>query len=773
VTVQERPVIDLLTFQVWDGDASAWTDLADKATSIDIRRGAQQSGASVETQVGTLEANLYGPLDLARLSDLQPNSPIRVIRPPLPPAQVWDLTPTDAADYKASKALWPLVRIPATVTATGADTTAIGAGTADPTYQRVSAGYSANGAPSTIAAGTILAASPNTAEGIVPTNPKPVGKFYPGDPYTLRATFRSQTHSGDERTGPLRIVLYTGPTASPAILATSAAFTPAPADAEIVWTFTAPTTDDWNVAIVNAVDTATPDSGPAIMFRLSGVTITDHGTPRPEFTGAISDIYQNVEYDKGSNEKHTFTTVQAVDAVQSLANTDRYGVIARSGSGYQSWADRIQQLSESAHVPIDAPVLTDVTIFDQKAFDARYGVKACGFRTDGGTLAKPDGWEWGGRYAEWTVETLGFDWAPAQPTSLTGVRVYQASIRNMTPGQGHAVVITATFENTGVTGAAFSVGYQRDDGQMVFGDAFDPTVTTPQTLRLQFVPTSAVGNVGVYQRGTAQLPNDKARLHVEVSDTRVIRSGTESTYALQDVAYESTLLNHFDLACNSVGARWYVTKRGAVLFRQQDEDTEPGARFTDSAAGDVSYTDVALAYDTRNVVNSLKLNQHGYDPATGNANDVSVTFTEDPSIEKWGARAAELDTCLYLGAPHTNDAAQRASEVMGTLRRPRYTVQSFTINAQSDVEILDALELRATVAVDYEGIRQRSRVLALTHAITPTQWMVTVDLNESATGPTFAAFTAARSGTFADLATATPGQTFRDFNATPLQETTP
>jgi hypothetical protein len=757
MTVSERPVINLLTFQAWDRDAGAWTDLADRATNVDIQRGATQSGAKVETQVGTLEAQLYGPLDLRRVSDLQPNSPIRVIRPPLPPALAWDLMPATAADAIASKGLFP--RNIAVEVNGNDETLGFGAGAFS---DQVQANWN-NRTPDTtvVPAGTILMTSPNTYAAN-PTNPKPVGKFDGGEPYTVRGFLDLTDAAVNPR---LRVVIYTGTASNPTVLAQSDPITPIAVwpYTEIDWTFTAPDDDDWNIGIAS-VDTQTVNTDRAIFnFTIMQLAIWDNGRQRPEFTGAISDIFQSVEYDKSTNQKHTYTTVQAVDSVQSLANTDRYGVIASSGAGYQTWADRIQQLSEAALVPIDAPVDGDTVFYDQSV-----GVNGGGW-DQYGVVSPSNQWYAGGDgKGGYSVYHLG---SSTVAGTVSGIRVAQI-LRGLDRGAGYAAVLTVTVtRRTNVTGDSFKVAYRNGGaGTFTYGDTIDMTTSQPQTLAVRFVPTAKSGSVGFFQQTDATLgAGASTALTITIRDMRVIKVGQPDAYALQDVGYESSLLNHFDLACNSVGARWYVTKRGVVLFRRSEEDAEPGARFSDTDTGDVSYTDVALGYDTRNVVNSLKLNQHGYDPATGNTADESITFTQDSSIARWGARASEIDTCLYLGAPHTDDAAQRAREVMTPLRRPRYTVQQITFNAQSKIDVLDALELRSTIAIDYEDLHQQSRVLAIRHVITPTQWMVTVDVNETHVGARFRDLADVGHTSFAALNATYRGQTFRDFNANPLR----
>ncbi|NQW90284.1 hypothetical protein HQQ88_08250 [Curtobacterium sp. VKM Ac-2861] len=765
--VIERPVVELLTLQAYDATGGEWVDLHEHATEVAVRRGGQQDGAAVKTHVGTLDATLYGALNLARVAMLRPNSPIRVVRPPAAPRTAWDLQPPESTDYHASKAMATPRAVPA-VDKSGAETT-VRSSTYNYAGSRDTQMFYLGGTEAlTVRAGTIIAHTPNTAVGVDrATNPKPVGTFYQGEPFTVRGEFANTLTT----VAVIRIVVFTGEALNPTILAQSPAFTPEDRNGEVSWTFTAPASSDWQLGLMLDQDAATGTAtGFSVGVRVARLRVVAEPTPRPEFTGTVSDLYQSVELDKSTGERHTYTTVEAVDSVQSLANTDRYGVVARNGAGYQSFADRIAQLATSSRVPIDAPTFPDVTVYDQHE-ETRPN---WGWSNEWPTLSSPLGWSMEGYDNAFSVYAYDLDWYTPAATDVTGLEIEQRFIQSLQVGRGHVASLTVEVpELAAVSGLEFVAVWRSASGE-TRGESFKPTAAGVQTLLLRFSPPDPTGKLVVLQRGTARLTAPTSRLAVAIKDTRVFRVGAQSSYVLQDVAYESTLLNHFDLACNSVGARWSVTKRGNVVFRQQDEDVDPVARFSDTAAGDVSYTDVGLSYDTRNVVNSLKLNQHGYDPATGDAADSSQTYTDEESIAEWGARAGELDTCLYLGSPHQADAELRAREVTDSLRLPAYSVRSFTFNAQSNPELLDALELGRTIAVDYETIRQRARVLTIEHAVSPTRWMVTVTVHEPRVGPRFGDVNAVFDATtFAEVNRALATKTFGDVDAMPFdpQET--
>jgi hypothetical protein len=124
---------------------------------------------------------------------------------------------------------------------------------------------------------------------------------------------------------------------------------------------------------------------------------------------------------------------------------------------------------------------------------------------------------------------------------------------------------------------------------------------------------------------------------------------------LQDVVYESSLANHFDLASNSVGGSWWVDEYNVTQFAASLPETDPlVARFSDvhedipiaGAAPHVCYTDIQVGYDTTNVVNDLTVVNHGRDAVTGDAADVTYGVQDITSSANWGPRQATIDTSL-------------------------------------------------------------------------------------------------------------------------------
>ncbi len=120
-----------------------------------------------------------------------------------------------------------------------------------------------------------------------------------------------------------------------------------------------------------------------------------------------------------------------------------------------------------------------------------------------------------------------------------------------------------------------------------------------------------------------------------------------SPYRLQDTAYEGPLASHFSMACNTVGASWWVDRENVTQFRQADSQDGVLATFTDKRAiGKLEYTDIGATYNTRDLVNILSVNNHGRDAGTGKTDDATTAYSDTASVTAWGARSAEIEMSM-------------------------------------------------------------------------------------------------------------------------------
>lgn len=128
-----------------------------------------------------------------------------------------------------------------------------------------------------------------------------------------------------------------------------------------------------------------------------------------------------------------------------------------------------------------------------------------------------------------------------------------------------------------------------------------------------------------------------------------------SPYRLQDVALEAGLNDHYSVACDTIGAVWWVDSDDVTQFRQVADDSAIRATFTDvRAQGELEYIDLQASYDTRNVVNTLQVNNHGRDAGTGDALDTTYETADDDAVDEWGPRPGSLEWCLYAPPTVTN-----------------------------------------------------------------------------------------------------------------------
>ena len=111
---------------------------------------------------------------------------------------------------------------------------------------------------------------------------------------------------------------------------------------------------------------------------------------------------------------------------------------------------------------------------------------------------------------------------------------------------------------------------------------------------------------------------------------------------LRSTVYESSLANHFDLACNSVGAAWYVDVNGITRFAAPPSSLPVSAVFSDKARdGALLYTDIDAGYDTQSLVNVLDATNHGIG-ADGLADDEEVSISNPVSVGLYGPRAEDI-----------------------------------------------------------------------------------------------------------------------------------
>lgn len=189
-------------------------------------------------------------------------------------------------------------------------------------------------------------------------------------------------------------------------------------------------------------------------------------------------------------------------------------------------------------------------------------------------------------------------------------------------GNGSSVTLTST--TTGSTIPSYT---------------FTATSTT-HTIRIELAESFTVAATGLVES-------------VAFYNFALTRVATDLSYRVQDNLVTGTLVDHFDLATQSVGAHWWVDKTNVTQFAQDFDYVVPSATFSDVVAeGNVYYTDIETAYDTQDIVNDITFTNVGSRAASYGSDkydEYTVTWvdTDATSISDWGARKYELETNLW------------------------------------------------------------------------------------------------------------------------------
>lgn len=148
--------------------------------------------------------------------------------------------------------------------------------------------------------------------------------------------------------------------------------------------------------------------------------------------------------------------------------------------------------------------------------------------------------------------------------------------------------------------------------------------------------------------------------HVAFYDYALTRTAVDLAYRVQDNERSASLVDHFDLATQSVGAFWWVDKLNVTQFTQNFNSTIPACTFSDVIAdGNLYYTGIKTSFDTSTVINDITFDNIGRRPTTLAADayeSFNVAWNENSptSVANWGARKYNLTTNLYTAENRQN-----------------------------------------------------------------------------------------------------------------------
>lgn len=329
----------------------------------------------------------------------------------------------------------------------------------------------------------------------------------------------------------------------------------------------------------------------------------------------------------------------------------------------------------------------------------------------------------GSRSALW-IESL----STGPVTLQAGVFGMQRTLTT-TPGKSYQVSLSLTGGFTANPTAAQGRTYHLTAGGIT-GDPVTLTMATETVdLRVEFVADDTTTVLRLMLAGTVAVPAAQDVVErIAVHNISVLELASEYPQRLRSTVYESNLANHFDLACNSVGASWLVDKTGLTRFILPGAALPVDAVFSDTRGeGLLEYTDIKVAYDTRSMANRLDATNHGIGD-DGLADDTTVVHTNPQSISLYGERAETVNVNLYTEPPYQGAFEARLTEILDTHDQPELLISSITWNAQQDLYAAADLDVGQRVYVEYMGTVQDSQIVSLAHTITPTRWMITAQL---------------------------------------------
>mgnify|MGYP003489355164 CR=1 FL=1 len=207
-------------------------------------------------------------------------------------------------------------------------------------------------------------------------------------------------------------------------------------------------------------------------------------------------------------------------------------------------------------------------------------------------------------------------------------------------------------------------------------------------------------------------------------------------YKLSATVYEASLASHLDLACNSVGASWYIDKLGQLRFTTTLTDyitaVFTDGSHTETVATPLNYYGLNIEYDPKNHINYLEIENKGIieDPNTpGNEIDstTKTVYADAYSIAGNGYLKADLKTNLYTEGAYTGSLQTRADEILTAYSTPAPLITKIFFNVQEDFSAAQ-LETLHLVEVWHETIKYTLRVAGISATINPKEWLLELDL---------------------------------------------
>lgn len=448
------------------------------------------------------------------------------------------------------------------------------------------------------------------------------------------------------------------------------------------------------------------------------------------FTGRALDLH--TAWQRSADDLATITavtTLTAVDAVHQLANTQRYGAVITYAHGWdnmETLGQRAQRLLAPTGLAWSGPGSHRVNWGDGPEWNTP-GTYGQASRRD----PDEDGPGW-----------VGFRYEPGEP--YNGPRV---QYRIPHPDAPAGAVITA---------ALWVRVHHRSGGptplEAQVNLAGVPTIVTlPEDGSWHLIEVRAPRLAGSQSylsvRSTAAgSPTGTAANMAGMDVTGVVYSidgpgCLGAGYQLGSLVYESTLVNHLDVAVNSTRGAWWVDAAGTVQVRacRHGADTPP-LLLSDEPGAAFSYVGLSHSLDTARIVNDLTLENHGRQPdpdrpGTFIADDRNLgPYRDWTSVATNGYRAGSVSTGLAYPDPRVpmlQDAPHRlATEYLATASAATPFPSLVRLYRDPSDPPLPSLDVMSPVDVRFRGQTYPCLVAGLEHEITPRRWHTTLTLVE-------------------------------------------
>lgn len=415
------------------------------------------------------------------------------------------------------------------------------------------------------------------------------------------------------------------------------------------------------------------------------------------FTGRITGVTVTEARD-GFGVWHTYTTLTAVDAVAELANITRYGALVERGQAVETFTERLNRILQSAPSSLvrDATPLT--TMPTPTVTRALYLPHPTAPSDENTRWHVPGG-------------SATFDMFGRLVLTVPAGGYAERTLTDLVPGRLYSV-----YADLVDAGDVLAYGV----------DTSRPTFTPPGYDGPLPVPAAPRNGLTFIAQGTT------ARLRFNGPASPLLRrldvyEWALPWYALASTVHETSLASYLDQTCASYpGARWWVDAMNRL--RLAIDPILPVIAFTDEPDPDaLHYVDVTRGRSTGDVVTEIAMTAHqrSYDDnGTAVALDRPYTHRDETAAATWGGQSLALET--YTATDR--DAQAIANRVLTALGSPAMRVTGLTWNAQEDPDRLADLDVTGEVTVTRSGDTSALRIAAITHQITHTRHMVTLDL---------------------------------------------